>query len=802
MSEKIKRIAVISSVVIFAILALLIVSIYIFFRLAVPDYNGTLNISGLKGEVEVRTDDRGIPHIVAGNDWDLFFAQGYITARERMFQMDTTRLAGRGELSMLFGETTVKTDRYFKTLGFYRAAEEEYRNLTPETKTAVDAYTAGVNEYIKTVKRLPREYVILGAKPVEWKPADCVVGALLMSYRLNAPRAIKPLLTMIDSHRGRDMLNRLLPWIPAGAPMVSGMNGPGAETIAGKTIPERTVRDRSPIVSVEDLSCPVPLRMRASNWMVFAGSRTTTGKPVFTGSPDLEAVIPSLFYLVHLKSRTYDVIGGSIAGLPGVHAVGFNGKYAWSITVGNGDNTDFFVEKLNPADPDQYLTETGYRTFTIIEETIKIKSGSTFKEEKIRVKVSRHGPVISGIMNGMPENCALLWPGLLGRDGTLDGLLTANRGRNFGDFRRALGMVRGASVHVGYADVDGNIGYQYMATFPIRKSGENPVPVPGETGAHDWTGFVPFEQHPYALNPARGYVASFNQMPAPGNYYGTAFFLFERPFRFEEMAGAKKKFTVGEIAAMQNDTGSYTAKRFMPYISRACSRDASLKEYVSMLEKWDRFISLDSSEATIFNAFITKLIENTFADDLGKEIINELYKDLHVSIPLQWLIRYLDDPGNTFWDNTVTPARETRDDMIVKSMRDAITGLRDRYGSDAGDWDWGGVHRMTIRHPLGKVLPFLNLGPYMYAGDDFTIHAGWWNRENPFEMISGAAIRIVVDMSDLSTMTLMSPPGQSGLFTSPHYSDLAKPWSRGKQVPAHYTSYSKLENVLRLVPVR
>ena len=802
MSKKFKRIAIISSIAIFAILAVLILSIYIYFKLAVPDYNGTLDISGLKDEVEVRTDDRGIPHIVAGNDWDLFFAQGYITARERMFQMDTTRLAGRGELSMLFGETTVKTDRYFKTLGFYRAAEEEYKRLTPETKTAVDAYTAGVNEYIKTVKRLPREYAILGSKPRAWKPADCVVGALLMSYRLNAPRAIKPLLTMIDSHRGRDMLNRLLPWIPAGAPMISATSETAVRSIAGAGIPERSVRDRSPISSVEDLYSPVPLRMRASNWMIFAGSKTATGKPVFTGSPDLEAVIPSLFYLVHLKNATYDVIGGSIAGLPGVHAAGFNGKFAWSITVGNGDNTDFFVEKLNPAVPDQYLTETGYRNFTIVEEVIKIKSGDTFKEEKIRIKISRHGPVISGIMSGMPQNCTLLWPGLMGKDGTMDGLFTMNRARNFNEFRQALGMVRGASVHVGYADVDGNIGYQYMTTFPIRKSGENPVPVPGETGTRDWAGFVPFEQHPYALNPGKGYLASFNQMPAPGNYYGTAFFLFERPFRFEEMADAKKKFTVKEIAAMQNDTGSYTAQRFIPYVSRACSRDNSLKEYISMLEKWDRFVSIDSSEATIFNAFITRLIENTFADDLGKEIVNELYKDLHVSIPLQWLIRYLDEPGNAFWDNRDTPARETRDDMILKSMRDTITGLRDRYGRDANDWDWGGVHRMTIRHPLGTVLPFLNLGPYAYAGDDFTIHAGWWSRENPFEMISGAAIRIVVDMSDLSTMTLMSPPGQSGLYTSPHYSDLAKAWSRGEQVPAHYTSYSKLKNVLRLLPAK
>jgi penicillin amidase len=540
--------------------------------------------------------------------------------------------------------------------------------------------------------------------------------------------------------------------------------------------------------------------MRASNWMIFSGSRTTTGKPVFTGSPDLEAVIPSLFYLVHLKSGNYDVIGGSIPGLPGVHAAGFNGRIAWSITVGNGDNTDFFTEKINPSDQDQYLTENGYKNFKIIDETIKIKNGKIFTEEKIRVKISRHGPVISDVMDGMPPNCTMLWPGLMGNDGTMEGLFTLNRAGNFSEFRKAFSVVRGGSVHVGYADIEGNIGYQYTATLPIRKSGDNPVPVPGETGRHDWTGFLPYEKHPYALNPEKGYLASFNNMPVRADYYGTAYFLFERPFRFEEMIKAKNKFSVKEIADMQNDTGSFTAKRFMPLILKACAKDDSLKQYIATLEKWNRFISVESYEATIFNSFISLLIKNTFEDQMGKNILAELYNDFHVSIALQWLIRYSEDPENVFWDDIKTAKKETMDDMILKSMKDAVAGLKGKYGDDMKKWSWGRVHQSMIRHPLGSVLPFLNLGPYPYAGDDFTIHAGWWSRENPYEMISGAAIRIVVDMADLSNMTLMSPPGQSGHYMSPFYGDLAETWSKGGQIPANYTSVGKLKNVLKLEP--
>lgn len=801
MNPKLRKWLKIAAIAIVALVIIAFVSFQIFFRLAVPSYTGTVDIPGLKQAVEVRTDDHGIPHILAKNDEDLFFAQGYITARERMFQMDLTRLAGRGELSTLFGEKTLETDRYFKTLGFYRAAIDEYKNLTPPTRLAVDAYTRGVNAYLATTKRLPREYFILGGKPAEWKAEDCLVGALLMSYRLSAPRSTKAILQRIYDHAGAETLNKLLPWIPASAPVVSGERNRASSAITFRAFEARPARN--PESASGEPYSPVLMRQRASNWMIFSGSRTTTGKAVFTGSPDLEAVIPSLFYLVHLKGGSYDVIGGSIAGLPGVHAVGFNGRIAWSITVGNGDNVDFFVEKPDPADPDRYLTENGYRNFTVINDPIKVKVKGGFREEKLTIRVSRHGPVISAVMKAFPPNCAMLWPGLMGRDGTMDGLLTLNRARNFGEFRSALGMVRGASVHIGYADVDDNIGYQYMSTLPVRKGGENPVAMPGEKGAHDWTGFVPYERHPYDLNPKKGYTASFNQMPAAADYYGTAFFLFERAFRFDEMVNAKERFTVEEIRAMQNDTGSNVAKRFVPLVVAACAEDKELAPHAKRLAGWDRFVSTESAEATLFNAFITKLIGNTFSDELGDSLIDEFYRDLHVSIPLQWMIRYLEEPGNEFWDNVKTKdVRETRDDIIVKSMRDAVAQVSEKFGKNEKKWAWGRVHKMLIKHPLGTVLPFLNLGPYSYAGDDFTIHAGWWDRYNPFEMKSGAAIRLVVDMADLSTMTVMSPPGQSGHYLSPHYGDLAETWAKGGQVSAHYTSAEKLEKLLSLVPAK
>ena len=799
MKSKKARVLIIIVSVLLALILVCVAAFQAFFRLPQPSYSGTITMQGLKAPVEVRTDDHGIPHIFAQNEDDLFFAQGFITARERMFQMDLTRLAGRGELSGLIGESMLETDRYFKTLGFYRAAESEYNNVTPQTRAAVDSYTRGVNAYLDTAKFLPAEYTILGTRPQAWKPADSMVSGLLMSYRLNAPRAIKPILYMIYKQSGPEMLKDLLPYIPEGAPYVSSSSKQGPTSARCELpVPQSLATGES---SFSEIEAPIPLRMHASNWMIFSGSRTTTGKPVFTGSPDLEASIPSLFYLVHLKGGTYDVIGGSIAGLPGVHALGFNGHIAWSITVGNADNLDFFTETLNPSNPNQYLTEDGYMDFQVIDESVKIKGDKGIREEKFKVKISRHGPIISDIMSEMPADCAMLWPGLLGHDGTVEGLLALNRAANFDEFRRALSLVNGASVHLGYADVEGNIGYEYVTTFPIRKNGDNPLPRPGEKGEYDWTGYKPFEEQPYELNPARGYIASFNQMPEAGDYYGTAYFLFERPFRFEAMANSKAKFTVDEIRSMQNDVVSNVAKRWVPQILRVCEGKAELAKYTEILKSWDYAVSTDSSQATLFNSFFTHLISNTFEDQLGKKVVDELFKDLHVSIPTQWLIRYMGDNENKFWDDITTAnIKETRDDMVLKSMKDTVAELTGRLGSDQQNWAWGKVHKMTIKHTMGSVLPFLNLSPLTYAGDDFTIHAGWWDREHPYDMMSGAAIRMVVDMSNMDTITIMSPPGQSGMYLSPYYSDLAETWSKGGQVPAHYTDAKQLKQVLMLEP--
>lgn len=794
-SRKVKVLSIIAGIIV--LLAVIVFAgLQFFLRRPLPNYTGRISLDGLRASAEVRTDEHGLPHIFAANEDDLFFLQGYITARERMFQMDLTRLAGRGELSTFLGEATIKADKLFKTIGFYRTAEEEYRLLPPETKAAIDSYTRGVNAYLASA-RLPIEYTILRVNPQFWKPQDSLVAGLLMAYSLDRPKDTELILYQIGEKAGKDLLKYIVPDLPGDAPLVSG--GKMSDTLpAGRG---RNVSLKESANHLGDFLLPLSTDVAASNWMIFHGSRTTTGQAVFTGSPDLQPKIPALFYLIHLQGGRYDVIGGSIPGLPGVNVLGFNKRIAWSTTNGRGDELDYFIEKINPANSDQYLTEKGYQNFKLVEETLKIKGKGGIREEKITVKVSRHGPIISEVLPGAPPNCAMQWVGLQSPTGLFEGLLTMIRAANFDEFRKSLSLVRTPTLNFGYADVDGNIGYQYVMAVPLRKKGDGTLPVPGDSGEYEWMGFVPFDQLPYDYNPPQGYVGSFNNPPKAVPYHITRYFMFERALRFKAIASGKEKFTPAEIRRMQLDTVSAVAARWTPLIMAASSGLAELQTYLEVFKGWNYSIDIHSPAATLFNSFYMHFIRNTLEDNLGPELCAKLLTPYLVYQPDMMLANIINDNNHFLYDDRRTPGvRETRDDIIRKSLSNAVKELKTRLGPDPRQWEWGKVHTMTFRHPLGSKLTFFNLKPVPANGDGFTINAGLWESQNPYAMDSGGVIRLVIDMSNLESATLTSPPGQSGQYMSPYYRDLAAGWAKGEQIPAHFLTARSLPRLLTFEP--
>ncbi len=775
---------------------------HLFFKLSVPDYTGTMSLPGLINQVTVKTDEQGVPHIFAENETDLFFAEGYIIARERLFQMDMTRMAGRGELSTIFGERTLEKDRFLKTLGFYRQAQKNYGVLSEEGREILKAFSAGVNAYINTCAHLPREYFILGVEPELWVPEDSIVTILLMSYSLTRSKKVDLVLNRVREYGGEAVLGKILPSYPDFAPTL-------VKQEKSRVMETAFVPDFAPGSGSEELfeemdSFPLSLDIAASNWMIFSPKMTGTGKALFAGSPDLSPTLPGLFYIVHLKGGGINAMGGALPGGPGIGPLGFNGDLAWSAVNGRGDELDYFVEKINPENPNQYLTENGYQDFELIEETLRIKGKKGIREEKIMVKISRHGPMISKVLPMAPADCAMQWTALEmpGRD--FDGLMAMNRAQNFDEFKKGLSLVRTMNLNIGYADAKGNIGWQFTAGPPIRKKGDGSLPVPGWTGEYDWEGLVPFEELPYDYNPKSGYVASFNNDPGNVAYYLTHYYLFERAIRFENIMAARGKGPVNftELKKMQMDTFSVVAQRWVPRIVAVCKSTPQLAPYMKLLEDWDYAVDIDSSAATVFNYFYYLMMENTLKDEVGQEMwAKGLGQEYLYYIPDLALTRMIDDPGNSLYDDQATPGvRENQADIILKSMDQTISYLGQHLGEDTAKWQWGLVHQMHFNHPLGEKLPFLNLSPIPTNGSHHTINSGFWTPKQPFQMTSGGVIRMMVDFSNLENSTIISPPGQSGHFKSPYYDSMADIWAKGDQIPMNFTSAPGLSQTLTLVP--
>ncbi|RLB88042.1 MAG: hypothetical protein DRH26_14370, partial [Deltaproteobacteria bacterium] len=334
--------------------------------------------------------------------------------------------------------------------------------------------------------------------------------------------------------------------------------------------------------------------------------------------------------------------------------------------------------------------------------------------------------------------------------------------------------------------------------------GDGSLPVSGWTGEYDWEGFVPFEDLPYDYNPKSGYVASFNNDPGNVNYHLTHYYLFERAIRFENIMAGRGKGPVDfiELKGMQMDTLSVVAQRWVPRVLAVCKSTPGLAPYLKLLEDWDYTVDINSSAATVFNYFYYLMMENTLKDEVGEEMWEKgLGQEYLYYIPDLALTRLINDPGNSLYDDQATPGvRENQADIILKSMDQTISYLGQTLGKNTAKWQWGLVHQMHFKHPLGEKLPFLNLSPIATNGSHHTINSGFWTPKQPFQMTSGGVIRMMVDFSNLEKSTIISPPGQSGHFKSPYYDSMADIWAKGDQIPMRYTSAMGLTQILTLVP--
>jgi penicillin amidase len=818
-------------------------------RSSFPTTQGTVAVPGLAANVEVRRDAYGVPTITADTAADLFFAQGYVHAQDRFWEMDFRRHVTAGRLSELFGESQVDTDAFIRLLGWRRTAEQELTMLDPTTIAYLEAYARGVNAYLADHhgSQLSLEYAVLGLQNAgyvvePWTPADSVAWLKAMAWDLRGNMDVEIERTLLATVLPPARVASLYPPYPyASHPVIvdgTVTNGAfGTDATAAGDGSGPALADAAPVlarVAARVAALPTLFghgRGIGSNAFAVAGSRTTSGKPLLVNDPHLAPSMPSLWYQVGLHCRTispacpFDVAGYSFSGVPGI-VIGHNDRVAWGFTNLGPDVTDLYLERLQG---DSAIVDGAPEPLTVHDEEIKVAGGTPVT---VTVRWTRHGPLLSdsggiyahvgtdatqeafpGADPTAPYGISLAWTAL--RPGrTADALFLIDRAGSFADFRAAARRFEVPSQNLVYADVDGHIGYQAPGLIPIRGRGDGSVPAPGWDSSYDWTGFIPFDALPWVLDPPSGMVVTANQAVVGPDYpyhLTDDFDLGYRAARISELLDGAGKLDATSIRAIDFDRRDPFAATLIAHLGAITLDDAGASGARDLLAGWDQQMTPDSAAAAFYAATWRALLVRTFGDEVAA--LPE--KDREWVLPGggdRWFAvvgPLLDDPQNKWWDDVATPARETRDDILRAALLAANSELRGRLGGDPTAWRWGKLHTLELTNAtfgksgIGPIEWLFNRGPLELGGGQDAVDAVGWNAWKGYEVDWVPSMRMVVDLANLDASRWVSLTGASGHAFSAHYDDQSSLWARGDTTPWPFGAAAvaaAADNVLTLTP--
>ncbi len=750
-----------------ALLALVLIITSLFYALVQKSFtpvDGTVQIKGLEAEVKIYRDPWGVPHIYADTESDLFFAQGYVQAQDRLWQMELHRRMGSGTLSEVIGEATLEYDRFFRAVGLRRCAAASYQSLSPSMQGVLQSYCKGVNAFISANRdNLPLEFTILGFKPADWDPVDSLTVSELIAWELGKNWEVELTRGRLVQKLGEEKAGQLLAPYPQTSPLVIP--------------PELLASPLGTEVAIglhEESDC-----LGSNNWVV-DGQKTVTGKPLLANDPHLSVMMPSIWYETGLHGAGFEVVGVSLPGCPLIN-IGRNRDISWGITNLPADTQDLFIEKLNPANELQYEYEGEWKDLQVIEEPIKVRGRS--EAEKLQVRITRHGPLMDNVVKGLEQPLALQWTGY-GNSRLIESVYHLDKAGNWDEFRDALQYWDAPSQNIVYADKDGNIGYQSTGLIPIRKKGLGTVPVPGWTGDYDWTGNIPYKELPGVLNPSTHFIATANNKVVSDNYSYFMTYDWSPPYRAQritDLLKSKDKLSVEDFRDIQADIYDIPASIFTPYALQVVPSTAQEKQALEILKKWDFQDRADDPAPAIYNVFYVKLLKNILQDKLGEPLFNDYLRAMGGSgdVHAIFMEGIMQDKDSAWFDDARTPDRESRDDIVKKSLADALAELSGKYGSDPAKWRWGDIHSTWFRHAFGRV-PGLDAvfsrGPFPASGSRYTVDVAAFDYSNPYSVVAVPSYRQIIDWSDPDKSLAMHTTGQSGLAFSPHYSDMIPKW--------------------------
>ncbi|MHB9030972.1 MAG: penicillin acylase family protein, partial [Candidatus Latescibacterota bacterium] len=773
-------------------------------------------LDGISKKVEILRDQWGVSHIYAETEEDLFLAQGFNAARERLWQLDLWRRQGEGKLAEAFGPRFLEKDKAARLFLYRGDQEKEFRSYHPRGKKILTAFVQGINAWIDLTRAnpelLPIEFRLTGAMPDYWTPATPLIR--IFGLTRNSGREVS--LARLVHLMGTEAVEKLHVFEPPAKLEIPGgidlshfdekvlekYNLARAavaflpEDLAGdfpREERERHARSISPSEpgTAGDAS---PARFESNNWTV-SGRLTATGAPILAGDPHRAHTIPSLRYMVHLSGPGWNVIGAGEPAIPGV-SLGHNDKIAFALTIFSfADEEDIYVYDTNPSNPDQYRYKGRWVNMKPVGETFQVKGQAP---EKVQLKFTRHGPVIHE--DPARHKAYALRAAWLEHEGTAVYLagLRLDQARNWKEFREAMYKHYCPSLNMIYADVKGNIGWFGGSIAPVRPNWNGLLPVPGD-GRYEWKGYLDTKKLPMVSNPPEGFFATANQYNVPEGYPRLDIIAREwsHPSRFDritEVLRSGEKHSVESMMRLQLDETSLPARELAPLLAGLRSPDPEVGRALEFLRNWDFALSRDSVPATIYEVLTLNLqdaVTPLYVPEPARRILGGLDRRV-----LTGLVKSPDGACLAFGP---TPA-EGRDAVLLASLERAVNYLKERRGDDPAAWNWGALHHMRYEHALSAVKTLdsstrdlLDTNSLPKGGDSFTVNNTNFRRSD-FRQTSGASYRQVIDLGDWDRSMAINSPGQSGDPRSPHYKDLFPLWAEGKYFPLFF-SREQIEGV-------
>ncbi|MBN1351332.1 penicillin acylase family protein [candidate division KSB1 bacterium] len=750
-----------------------------YFEKGFPVYTGEISGSGVKSEISIARDAAGIPHIKAANESDLYFAQGFVHAQDRLWQMDVIRRVAQGRLAEIAGEKFVDIDICARLLGLDDAVVQLSEQASPAALRIIKAYCRGINYYIKSNKEnLPLEFNALDYVPPPFEPSDIFSVMVVNSWFLNQNYLHEVLALLLHDRFTTKDFNTLLPAYP------------------GATFPPDTYFDNFqqakiapllPALSVLRGKTEFSKNGGGSNIWVASGTKTKSGKPILANDPHLALTVPSVWYFNHLSSPQVHCTGASMPGAPSV-IIGHNEAVTWGFTNVMADYVDLVLLKVDPENPVRY--EVDGEMLEMGREEIEIKRR---KDDPLRLTIyqSIHGPVISTMEPGYDLQVALKWI-IQSKDNSLEAFLKLNRARTVTEALDAGKLIGHIGLNLIAADTSGDIGWQMTGNFPIRQNYSGRFPADGSRSSFNWLGFIPTDDLPRKINPPEGMIYTSNNRVLPHGYPYSISYAWAAPYRAQRVAqllAESDSLSVEKFKEIQRDDLSIQAQKLIPQLAPSSPTDPDAKWAIDELRKWDCRVAANSRGALIFEQFLIAFTRALVGDEMQQNIA-AYFDCFHFS----YLIfdEILFHPNSRLWDRIDTPQNESAGEIVETALRNTVLFLSEKLGSDREQWTWGKQHKILYEYPGGQSWftgMYLNEGPFEIGGDQNTVNAASFTPTGDYYKVKVVpSLRMIVDMANLDNSLIIGTMGQSGQPRHSHYKDMIEKWMNHDYLKMHFSA--------------